>query len=153
MVVEHRVVDRDSEVGFLGDVHRDVGVLQQRGEVAAVIGRDRDADTGLDVEADSFEDERRGQLGTDAPAESLRVYGIGDVRQQDDELVAAEPGDAVAFAQDACQARADLLQQQVTVVMAERVVDLLEAVEVEQQERDPAPGPVGPPDGGKGAPA
>ena len=110
-------------------------------------------DAGLDVEADPFEHERRGQLGTDAPAERLRVYGIGDVRQQDDELVAAEPGDAVAFPHDPRQPRADLLKQQVTVVVAERVVDLLEAVEVEQQQRDPAAGAVGAPDGREGAPA
>ena len=71
------------------------------------------------------------------------MHGVGEVRQQDDELVAAEPGDAVALPHDPRQPRPDLLKQQVAVVVAERVVDLLETVEVEQQQRDLAFGAVG----------
>ena len=52
------------------------------------------------------------------------------MRQQDAELVAAQAGDRVGVAQRALQPRGDLLQQQVAHVMAERVVDLLEVVEI-----------------------
>ena len=100
VVVEHPVVDRQPEVRLLGDVHGDVGVLQQRGEVGAVLRGDGDADAGLDVEADPLEDERGRQLGPDTPAEGLGVHGIGDVGEQDHELVAAETGDAVPLAHD-----------------------------------------------------
>ena len=63
--------------------------------------------------------------------------GVGRGRQQDGELVAAEPGDRVARAQDAGDARADELQQLVAAVVAERVVDLLELVEVEEHHDRP----------------
>ena len=52
---------------------------------------------------------------------------------EDDELVTAEPGDRVAFAQGGEQAGRDRLQELVARFVAERVVDLLEAVEVEEQ--------------------
>ena len=56
-------------------------------------------------------------------------------RQQDRELVAAEAGDGVAVADAVLQAPGELDQQQIADVVAERVVDLLEAVEIEQQQR------------------
>ena len=59
-----------------------------------------------------------------------------DRRQQQAELVAAEAGHRVALAQRQTQAAADLLQQQVAVLVAERVVDLFEPVEIEQHESD-----------------
>jgi hypothetical protein len=64
---------------------------------------------------------------TSAPASAS-----GAVGQQDRELVAAQPRDGVARAQHAGDPRADELEQLVAAVVAERVVDLLELVEVEQ---------------------
>ena len=61
-------------------------------------------------------------------------------RQQDGELVAAQPGDGVAVAQHRPQPRADLAEQLVAVGVPEGVVDLLEAVEVDEQQRDLAVG-------------
>ena len=55
--------------------------------------------------------------------------------QQDRELVAAEPGHGVRRAQRARQPLADQLEQAVAVVVAERVVDLLEVVEVHDHHR------------------
>ena len=51
-------------------------------------------------------------------------HGLGladavDERQQDGELVAAEPGDGVAVAEHRLQARADLAEQLVAVGVAE----------------------------------
>ena len=153
VVVEHPVVHRQPQMRLLRDVHGDIRVLQQGLEIGAVLRRDGDADAGLDVEAGSLEHERSGEFGPDAPAQRLRVHRIGNVRQQDDELVTAEPGDAVALAHDGGQPRADLLQQQVAMVMAESVVDLLEPVEVEEQQRHPPAGTVRPLDGGQRAAA
>ena len=56
--------------------------------------------------------------------------------QQDDELVAAEPGDGVRAADDVLQARAERDEEVVAGLVAERVVDRLELVDVEQQHRD-----------------
>ena len=59
------------------------------------------------------------------------------------ELVAAEPADGVAGADRAAQPGGDLPQQLVAGRVAERVVDLLEAVEV--AEEDAEVGAVAPP--------
>ena len=56
-----------------------------------------------------------------------------DARQQDRELVAAEAGDDVGRAQPLAQHARDARQQAVAGRVAERVVDGLEAVEVEHE--------------------
>ena len=56
--------------------------------------------------------------------------------EHDRELVAAEPRERVVLAQQRPQPRADLAQHLVARVMAERVVELLEAVEVDEQQRE-----------------
>ena len=58
-----------------------------------------------------------------------------DVAQEHDELVAAEPRDVVLRAHDLAQARCDRAQQAIAGRMAERVVDLLELIEVDEQQR------------------
>src|SRR4051812_17433621 len=55
---------------------------------------------------------------------------VGQVAEHDGELVAAQPSKRVAMAQRPAEALGDDLEQLVAVVVAERVVDLLEAVEV-----------------------
>ena len=67
-----------------------------------------------------------------------RAFGASDLGQEDGELVAAEAGDGVAGAQRRLQPRAELLEQQIATLVAERVVDLLEAVEIEQHHGDAA---------------
>ena len=53
---------------------------------------------------------------------------------QDGELVAAEAGQDVVAAQQLAQARGDVDEQAVALLVAHRVVDLLEAVEVDEHE-------------------
>src|SRR5207302_5799496 len=50
------------------------------------------------------------------------------------ELVATEARDALRVTEDALQPRPDPLKQEVAVVVAERVVDVLEAVEVHEHD-------------------
>jgi hypothetical protein len=59
---------------------------------------------------------------------------VGGVFDQHDELVSAEPGDDAAGADAGFQAAAGLTQQFVAVVVPEGVVDLLEAVEVDEDQ-------------------
>ena len=75
--------------------------------------------------------ERRAQPQAGGAGRRL-VAGV----EHDRELVAAEPRERVAGPQRLLQARADLAQDLVAGVVAERVVELLEAVEVDQQQRD-----------------
>ena len=56
--------------------------------------------------------------------------------EQQAELVAAEAGDGVALPQQALEALGERGQQPVAVLVPQRVVDLLEVVEVEEDERD-----------------
>jgi hypothetical protein len=62
-----------------------------------------------------------------------------DVGAQDGELVAAEPGDDVAGPGRLAQPRGDLQQQAVAGLVAEAVVDQLEVVEVQEEDRERAP--------------
>lgn len=60
--------------------------------------------------------------------------GGGEICRQHREFVAAEARDRAARADQSLQARGDLDQQAVSGRMAEQIVDLLEAVEVETEE-------------------
>ena len=64
------------------------------------------------------------------------VQVLGD----DDELVAAEPGDGVSVADDAAQPVGDLREHLVAGGVPEAVVDGLELVEVDEQQPDRAGG-------------
>ncbi|EXI74666.1 MAG: hypothetical protein AW07_01594 [Candidatus Accumulibacter sp. SK-11] len=61
------------------------------------------------------------------------TVGIG-VRQDDDELVTTEPGDRVLVAHGSLQPPRHLQQQFVTNPVTQRVIDVLEAVEVEEHQ-------------------
>ena len=61
------------------------------------------------------------------------VVGLVQAGQQDDELVAAQAGHGVDVAQLLAQTLGDALQQLVADRVAEAVVDVLEAVQVEEQ--------------------
>ena len=140
--------------GRLDRVHRDVGIAQQVGDVAAVAREERDADAGGDEALLHADDDRQAHRLEDALGDALGVALVGHLRQQGDELVAAEPADRlegavrahahgleralehlVGVAHARAQAPRHLDQQLVAGAVAERVVDDLEAVEVDQQQR------------------
>ena len=81
------------------------------------------ADAGA-VGTDLLHEPRRDRLGP-------RAVRLG---QQDGELVATEPGDDVGLPDPARQDRADRRDELVTGGVPERVVDLLEVVEVDEQQ-------------------
>ena len=135
VMVELGRVDRVRRARVLGEVHRDVGALQQQVDVVSVSRIARDADARLDVQRQPVDEERlleRREDPLDHVLEDARR--LADVRDEDAELVAAEPGHRVGLAHDRGQAARKLDQQQIAVVVAEGVVDLLEAIEVHQQD-------------------
>ena len=67
-----------------------------------------------------------------------RLVRIVEVVEQQRELVAAHPSDGVAGPQRRLQPPADGHQQPVAGEVAERVVDELEAIEVEKKDRTPS---------------
>ena len=128
-------VSDPAATGCLGLVERDVRVGQDLADVAAVrrgVG-DPDAD-------------RRRQLatcGVDCLAEyTLQLVGNSDgrllvgTRQGNDELVATDAAGDPAGVDAALDSIGDDSQEVIAASMAERVVDRLEAIEVQEQHAD-----------------
>src|SRR6185312_3479681 len=134
-----RALNRDLEripAVSLRRVKRAVGALEQRlgcGR-AALAERDADARRHLDrrVARVHGRPHRRDDLARNEAALLARMYPF----ENDDELVARKARDEVGRAHRRRQASAELAQHVVAGRMAERVVDPLEAVDVEEQQRD-----------------
>ena len=121
---------------ILGGVERHVGLLQQLVGIDAVDRRHGDADRGADVDAMTVDFERlleRARQPLGQPFGVLAAFGHG---LQHHELVAAEARDHVARLDDGAEPVRHFLEQLVADGMAERVVDRLEAVEIDQVDGD-----------------
>ena len=68
-----------------------------------------------------------------AAREQRGVFGLLDVALHDGELVAAEPADGIDLADAGLQPLGDGAQQFVADRMAERIVDLLEMIDVDRE--------------------
>ena len=103
--------------------------------------RDGDPDAALDRGLSPIQPQgsadRLEQLSHDL--RDLRL--VRDVLEQNRELVAAQTGSGVALAQRGAQTRRDGLQHSVPGVVAERVVDVLEVVEIQEQNGEPTDRP------------
>ncbi len=110
-------------------------IFSRSSESVSCSSRQRDADAGADTDIAAVDFERLAERRDDALRQRFRRLAlIGLAGLNDGELVAAEPGQHVGFAQQRFQARRHFDQQRVAGGMAERIVDLLEAIEVEQQD-------------------
>ncbi len=121
---------------FLRTVHRDVGVFHQLVGVVAVVGVDRDPDRRRDelfvsVDGQRLIDRRDDPLRQRVESRRRRVAG-----DQHDELVAAHARYQAVAADHAGEPVADRAQQTIAERVAERVVDVLETIEVEKHHRD-----------------
>ena len=131
----HRLVEHLAPVAAagLGPVHGGVGVLDQRlGPDPAARGQG-DADAHGDEHLGVAEGERRGGHLGDPLGDGQGVGLVGDALAEDGELVAAEAGHGVAGPDDLLEALAQGDQQPVAGVVAERVVDELEPVQVQEE--------------------
>ena len=72
----------------------------------------------------------------DAATRRQRRLGARDVLDQDQELVTAEAGRHVGAAQAVVDARGDVAEDPVAEPVAQSVVDRLEVVEVEEEDRE-----------------
>jgi hypothetical protein len=116
-------------------IKRKVGALDQVRRLDAVVRRDRHAYRSADDRATPVE-----RIGLrnhlDDPLRELTQFpAIVDVGKDHLEFVAAETADLASPADDLFEPLGHLLQQLVSGGMAERIVDLLEAVEVEHHQR------------------
>ena len=85
--------------GFLGVIHRGVGVAHQRLGRVAVARVEGDADAAVGVQLVLADRERPRELGEDAAGHAGGLGGVGDVREADDEFVAPQARGGVLFAQ------------------------------------------------------
>ena len=116
-------------------VHGRVGVADQRLGVAAVVGKHADADGGRDHQFALLDEHGIRQLLDHLLRHAGDIRGALDLGQHHHELVAADAADGVADAQLLHQALRHFLEQRVAHAVAERVVDVLEAVEVDEHHR------------------
>ena len=145
-VVAGTVVPADHAAAALGPVHRDVPAAQQLGHVHAAGRRDHHADRALrrqgypghrERRADQV-DELAGPVQRPGQPGQFLVGGGRPVQRGDEqpELVAGQPGDQLVPAGVPTHPRGDRAQQEVASRVPERVVDLAEVVDVEQQQGD-----------------
>jgi hypothetical protein len=120
--------------GILGVIHRRVGVAQQGVGILAVAREQADADARRGVQHMIGHLVILGQTALDLAGNAGGGQRTVDFRQDHDEFIAAQPGYQVAGPDAAAQALRHFLQQFVADVMAQRVVDVLEIVEIDQHQ-------------------
>ena len=120
--------------GQLGLAHRPFGVAQQFVGAAAVAGRERDAHAAGQREGHTVELPGLGHGAQHPFGCGLGGAGV-DMAQQQRKLVAADAGHGIALAQHAAQPVGHLAQRPVAHLVAQAVVDVAEAVQVQHQQR------------------
>ena len=122
----------------LGLVERQIGILQQAMHLLPIRWEDSHAARQADLHALAHQLHRPGERLVDvshARGRSLRLIGAG---RQQNEFIAAQARDDILRPCHGAQAPCQLDQQRVAHVMAARVVDLLEVVDIEEDERTAA---------------
>jgi len=122
----------------LGDVHGDVGLLQQLLGRRARRGGDADPDAGVGKQLPALDQQRLAEAVADAFGQLGGLPGVGQGLGEHGELVPAQPRHGVGGADQGGQPDRDRLQQPVADPVAGGVVDLLEVVQVHQQHPDAA---------------
>ncbi len=114
-------------------IQRDVRMAVQLGERFSVARVNGDSDRRADIHVVADLARKR---SADLLAATLQQLLRADAGDDDDELVAADPRDDVAGARTGAQLAAYLGEDIVAGLMSERVVDFLEAVDVDEHERE-----------------
>ena len=121
---------------LLGPIERGIRIADQGLGVIAVVGIDGDAETGTKVQLLVIDLERRQEGVEDLLGDLGGVLGAVDAGQQEQEIIGAEPCHGIAPTHGADQTLADRAQDLIAAREPERIVDQLEAVEVEDHDRE-----------------
>ena len=134
----HRLVEEGEAVAalVLGPVQGEIGRLGQRLGGRSILRAKRHAEGDGDEHLRRAEIEGRDHRVVDAMRHGSALHGILDVEEHQGELVAAEAGEAVALTDHAADALGDAGDQPVARAMAGAVVDALEMVDVDGDERE-----------------
>src|SRR2546428_6760310 len=128
--VEHFVT---SLAILLGSVHGGVGVAQNVFGPIVTGAAECDADACSREGRVLVEFKRGSQFLLYSLRDADCIARVIDAANQDRELVTAEPGQGIGWAQTTFQALSKSNQQEVSMSMAETVVDVLETVQIEKQ--------------------
>src|ERR1700733_1168383 len=116
-------------------IHGDIGILGQRLLILAILRVGADADARSHPEFLPHQGKGPGGGRENLLGDDCGVFFVLEFRQQNDELIAPQASHRVAVPDAPSQADGDLLEQLIARLMAERVIDLLKAVEVEKRNR------------------
>ena len=119
---------------LLGTVKRDIGIDQQPPKIGVLTAADGNPDTDAEATRESLVIDGLAHPGDDPVGERFELPRNG-VRHENDELVAADPRDQIVGPGLRLENLRGVNQHGITCGMAERIVDLFEAVEVEMQQR------------------
>ena len=117
----------------LDEIERDVGAAQQVVQVVTAIGGHGDADAGGDAQMVAVDFVNLAELVDDEAGQRGGVAALGAAEADHGEFVAAEAHHHVVGADAGGQAGGHIAQQGVAHRVAAGVVDLFEAVQVDQQ--------------------
>ena len=120
---------------LFGSVHRGIRAFHQCTLGFPISRVNRDADAGADAAFLIEQLHRPGQGKDDRRCHGIDVLELGGVQAQHDEFIAAEPCHHVAGPHALAQAHGGLLQQCVTGLVAQRVVDHFEMIQIDEQHR------------------
>ena len=132
--VELVVIDDNVLVGVLGHIHGHVRALQKHVGAVPILRGDGDAATGGHIHRHSFDVKGLLQEADDPFGNLKGCSAAFDPWEQDAELIAAQPGECVTVPKALVDPWAHFPQHPIPVLVAERVVDLLEPVQVEEQD-------------------
>jgi len=137
----HRIVVHDGSEKLivlspsrLGLIHRRVGVLHQGFCVDSVIRKNADADTHGNMKLMPGNKLRDGECGAQLFSNQRRILGLLDFGEQDYELVAPLATHRVRIPDICQQTFGDRLQDLIADGMPERVVDVLESIQIQRAE-------------------
>ena len=120
----------------LRSVQGDITISEKLVRIVAINGRDRDPDAGAHHGVLVPEVERRLEGGQKPSRKDGNCVWLTDSRLNDRKFVAAEPRHRVLLAHAAPQSFRDGNEKCVASWMAEAIIDLLEPVEVQTQNRE-----------------
>ena len=135
LVVLHGV-HLDGRPAFLGQVHGNVGSLEEQGHVVTMTGSEGDPGAGSHGECEPVHLNRAGQHRVELVDDRHCLLQVADVRDDQSELVTSETRDRGPLRGRSLEALGDLEEESVSDGMAQCVVDVLEAVEIEQHDGD-----------------
>ena len=104
--------------------------------VAPSAGKHRPADAAVDLDRRSVDPERPPQRVPEPSHERRGLLVVSGLDREDDELVAADPSNRVAGADDRLEPARQRLEHGVAGAVPAHVVDVLEAVEIDDDERE-----------------